>query len=89
MLLRRAKKAIVVIEGQSTKKIKKFNFFTIFEIETCNFKTILDSFLQEISDLKPKLISLNKTTGSFLLEVEEKPIKGNITISEKEHYAKA
>lgn len=87
-MLVKSKKAILVIEGKSTKKLKKFNFFTIFETENCNFNTIMESFLEEISNLKPTLISLNKRTGNFVLEIEKDLIKGDIIISRREHYTK-
>lgn len=87
-MLVKSKKAILIIEGKSTKKLKKFNFFTVLDTENCNFNTILDSFLEEISNLKPKLISLNKV-GHFILEIEDNLVKGDIIISRREHYTKA
>ena len=38
MLLRRAKKAIVVIEGMPPKDLKKINFVTLFGTENITFK---------------------------------------------------
>ena len=89
MLLRRAKKAIVVIEGMPPKDLKKFNFVTLFGTENVTFKNVLDFFLEEIEEVKPIFKSLNDKSGHFILEINKKLIKGNITISEKEHYTKA
>ena len=87
-MLRRAKKAIVIIEGTTQKDLKKFNFVTLFGTENINFKNVLDFFLEEIEEVKPIFKSLNDKSGHFVLEINDKLIKGNITISEKEHYTK-
>ena len=87
-MLRRAKKAIVIIEGTTQKDLKKFNFVTLFGTENINFKNVLDFFLEEIEEVKPIFKSLNDKSGHFILEINDKLIKGNITISEKEHYTK-
>ena len=87
-MLRRAKKAIVIIEGTTQKDLKKFNFITLFGTENINFKNVLDFFLEEIEEVKPIFKSLNDKSGHFVLEINDKLIKGNITISEKEHYTK-
>ena len=87
-MLRRAKKAIVIIEGTTQKDLKKFNFITLFGTENVNFKNVLDYFLEEIEEVKPIFKSLNNKSGHFVLEINDKLIKGNITISEKEYYTK-
>ncbi len=87
-MLRRAKKAIVILEGEHPKDLKKFNFVTLFGTENINFKNVLDFFLEEIEEVKPIFKSLNDKSGHFILEINDKLIKGNITISEKEHYTK-
>ena len=87
-MLRRAKKAIVIIEGTTQKDLKKFNFITLLGTENINFKNVLDFFLEEIEEVKPIFKSLNDKSGHFVLEINDKLIKGNITISEKEHYTK-
>ena len=87
-MLRRAKKAIVIIEGTTQKDLKKFNFITLFGTENVKFKNVLDFFLEEIEEVKPIFKSLNDKSGHFILEINDKLIKGNITISEKEYYTK-
>ena len=87
-MLRRAKKAIVVLEEIPPKDLKKFNFVTLFGTENISFKNVLDFFLEEIEEVKPIFKSLNDKSGHFVLEINDKLVKGNITISEKEHYTK-
>ena len=67
---------------------ERINNQKLFGTENINFKNVLDFFLEEIEEVKPIFKSLNDKSGHFVLEINDKLIKGNITISEKEHYVK-